>query len=81
MQTLLQCLGQARVILHSELAPRDRALTRTEHSDDLAATLDGLAASSGGAGRQGGATRLPIAILPLGPLSIPVLAAQATAAG
>ncbi len=75
VQTLLQCLGQARVILHSELATADRALTRTEHSDDLPATLAALAQ------RHGGAGRVPIAILPLGPLTIPVVAAKAASAG
>jgi nickel-dependent lactate racemase len=74
VQTLLQCLSQARIILHSELAPRERALTRTEHSDDLTATLEGLAL------RHGGAARLRIAILPLGPLTIPVVADHAAAA-
>jgi nickel-dependent lactate racemase len=74
VQTLLQCLQQARVILHSELSADERALTRTEHSDDLAATLDALAQ------RSGGSARVPIAILPMGPLTIPVVAAHAAAA-
>jgi nickel-dependent lactate racemase len=73
VQTLLQCLGQARIILHSELSSSERSLTRTEHSDDLTATMDALAQ------RHGGAKRLPIAILPMGPLTIPVVAAQAAA--
>ena len=74
VQTLLQCLQQARVVLHSELNPDARALTRTDHSDDLNATLEGLA-------RAHGAGRLPLAILPMGPLTIPVLAAQAASGG
>jgi nickel-dependent lactate racemase len=73
VQTLLQCLGQARVVLHSELGPAERALTRTEHSDDLTATLAALAL------RHGATARLPIAILPMGPLTIPVVAAGAAA--
>jgi nickel-dependent lactate racemase len=68
VQTLLQCLAKARVVLRSGLASADRAFTRTEHTDDLAATLDALAAAHGPG-------RLPIAIMPMGPLTIPVIAA------
>lgn len=68
VQTLLQCLAQADIILHSSLSPADRAVTRTRHSDDLAATLQGLRQASG-------LSRLPLAVLPMGPLTIPVLAA------
>ena len=66
VQTLLQCLGKARVILHSRLSPADRARTRTEHTDDLAGTLAELA-------RAHGQSVLPVAVLPLGPLTIPTL--------
>lgn len=66
VQTLLQCLAQAEIILHSELSPADRAVTRTRHGDDIQATLRALHAGHGGG-------RLPVAVLPMGPLTIPVL--------
>lgn len=69
VQTLLQCLEQARVVLHSELTPAQRAHTRTGHTDDPAGLLAELARAHGG--------RLPVAVMPLGPLTIPVLAAAA----
>jgi len=69
VQTLLQCAKKARIILHSRLSPSDRARTRVEHSDDLVATLAELQRAHG--------ARLPIAILPRGPLTIPTLAATA----
>jgi nickel-dependent lactate racemase len=62
VQTLLQCLEKARVILFSELSEKDRALTRTEHTSDPAETLRQLAAAAG--------KPLPVAILPLGPLTV-----------
>jgi len=65
VQTLLQCLARAEVVLHSQLSAADRAITRTRHSDDLAATLHELH-------RRHGPGRLPLAILPMGPLTIPV---------
>jgi nickel-dependent lactate racemase len=71
VQTLLQCLTQARIILHSELSVADRLLTRTGHSDDLVATLGDLARARVG--------RLPVALLPMGPLTIPVVAGRAAA--
>jgi nickel-dependent lactate racemase len=64
-QTLLQCLDKARVILHSELSPRDKARTRTEHTDDPSLFLRELASRS--------PVPLPVAILPLGPLGIPTI--------
>lgn len=69
VQTLLQCLEKAKVILHSELSPKDRMHTRTAHTDDPAGTLLELA-------QRAGATPeapLPVAILPLGPLCVPSL--------
>jgi nickel-dependent lactate racemase len=62
VQTLLQCLEKARVILYSELPENDRALTRTSHTSDPAETLRQLAAEAG--------ATLTVAILPLGPLTV-----------
>lgn len=63
VQTLLQCLEKAKIVLHSELTEKDRARTRTNHTTDPATTLRQLAAEA--------ATPLPVAILPLGPLTVP----------
>jgi nickel-dependent lactate racemase len=65
VQTLLQCLEKARVILYSELSPADRDLTRTGHCDDLETTLLRLASQS--------RPPLRVAVLPQGPLSVPTL--------
>jgi nickel-dependent lactate racemase len=65
VQTLLQCLEKARVILHSELSQADRNLTRTGHCDDIEYTLLRLASESQGP--------LRVAVLPQGPLSVPTL--------
>jgi nickel-dependent lactate racemase len=62
VQTLLQCLEKARVILYSELAETDRTLTRTEHTSDPAETLRRLATAAG--------APLDVAVLPLGPLTV-----------
>jgi nickel-dependent lactate racemase len=62
VQTLLQCTEKARVILYSELPDQDRRLTRTDHTDDPAQTLRQLAAAA--------RHPLPVAILPLGPLTV-----------
>ena len=62
VQTLLQCLEKARVILYSELPEKDRTLTRTSHTSDPAETLRQLAAAAG--------APLAVAILPLGPLTV-----------
>ncbi len=64
-QKLLQCLEQATVYLYSALSPEDRLSTRTVPIDDLNETLATLYAESGRA-------RLPVAVLPMGPLTIPV---------
>ena len=69
VQTLLQCLEQARVVLCSELTLAQRVHTRTDHTDDPTALLHRLARLHKG--------RLPVAIMPLGPLTIPVLAGAA----
>jgi hypothetical protein len=59
-------LEKARIILHSELPEAKRQITRTEHTDDPSTTLQELAnATSEG--------RLRVAIMPLGPLTIPIL--------
>jgi nickel-dependent lactate racemase len=68
VQTLLQCLEKARVLLYSELSQADRQLTRTEHCDSIEQTLARLARES--------AKPLRVAILPQGPLSVPTLSAQ-----
>ncbi len=65
VQTLLQCLEKARVILHSELSQADRNLTRTGHCDDIEYTVLRLASESQGP--------LRVAVLPQGPLSVPTL--------
>lgn len=72
VQILLQCLEKARIRLYSSLAAADRARTRTEHIDDLAAALLEEAERRGGA-------RLPVAVLPMGPLTIPYVQARAAA--
>lgn len=64
VQTLLQCLAKADIILYSQLSAADRPLTRTKHTDDVAATLRELR-------QRHGAQRLPLAVLPMGPLTIP----------
>jgi len=61
----------ARILLHSRLSPADRAIARVEAIDDVAATLDRMQREHGG--------RLPVALLPRGPLTIPTLAAAAGA--
>ena len=67
VQTLLQCLAKARIVMYSSLSSGDRLITRTDHTDDLIATLlEIVDASSVGV--------LPVAVLPLGPLTIPVVA-------
>lgn len=73
VQTLLQCLEKARIVLHSSLPPALRAVTRTEHADDIGASLAALAAAWAGGGR------MPVAVLPMGPLTIPYVQARATA--
>jgi nickel-dependent lactate racemase len=65
VQTLLQALEKASVTLFSELTKKDRARTRTQHTDDLLKTLKDLGSNT--------VTPVPIAILPLGPLCIPIL--------
>ncbi|MBA2480427.1 MAG: nickel-dependent lactate racemase [Planctomycetes bacterium] len=72
VQTLLQCLQKARVILYSTLSAADRALTRVACTDDLPAELDRLQ-------RAWPSGRLPVAVLPMGPLTIPAVAMSAGA--
>jgi hypothetical protein len=69
VQSLLQSVGTAEVILFSELCAADRALTRTGHTDDLAASLEVVRQRRGGG-------RLPVAVLPMGPLTIPYIASD-----
>ena len=77
VQTLLQCLEKARVILHSHLTASQQRATRTEHTPDPAATLRELAKSwlsrAQAAGNSCTSARVRVALLPLGPLTIPVL--------
>ncbi len=70
VQTLLQCLQQARVVLYSDLSPAQKKLTRTDHTEDPSDVVRELAAAQR---QQHG--KLAVAILPLGPLTIPVLTA------
>lgn len=69
VQTLLQCLEQAEIVLVSDLAEADRACTRTQHAPSVDAALAAARARHG--------TRPSIAVLPLGPLTIPTLAQEA----
>jgi nickel-dependent lactate racemase len=63
VQTLLQCLEKARVYLYSEMAGSARERTRTVSVDDPAQKLRELT--------RGSAVRVPVAVLPQGPLTIP----------
>lgn len=65
VQTLLQCLEKASVILYSELSPLDRLRTRTGHTDNPEKTLRDLVRNAG--------SPLPVAFLPMGPLCVPSL--------
>lgn len=67
VQTLLQCLVKARIVMYSNLSSGDRLITRTDHTDDPIATLLEVVAASS-------VDTLPVAVLPLGPLTIPVVA-------
>ncbi len=71
VQTLLQCLEKARIRLKSRLTPADRSLTRTEHVDDLGEALEEARSLWGP--HHG---RMPIALLPMGPLTIPYLSGR-----
>ena len=64
VQTLLQCASVARIVLISGLSVADRRLTRTAHADSVEVAL-------ADAHRALGPGRHPLAILPLGPLTIP----------
>lgn len=66
VQTLLQCAQRARIVLCSDLPPADRALTRTAHADHPATALTAEHLARGGG-------RLPVAVMPMGPLTIPSL--------
>ena len=63
VQTLMQCLEKARVVLFSELSAEDRLRNRTEHTTDPVGLLRDFVAARGGAS-------VAAAILPEGPLSI-----------
>jgi len=67
VQTLLQCLEKARVVLYSELTKEQRGATRTEHTQDPVGLIRELAA------RKLPGERLAVAIMPLGPLTIPYI--------
>lgn len=66
VQTLLQIIEKCDVILHSALDERDRKITRVDHTDDISATLKKLA-------DKYGQRPLPVAAMPMGPLTIPML--------
>ena len=63
VQTLMQCLEKARIVLYSELSPEDRLRNRTEHTDDPISVIRDFVAARAG-------TPVAAAILPEGPLSI-----------
>lgn len=71
VQTLLQCLEKARVIVHSHLTPNQQRATRTEHTPDPARTLRELANSPRFHPKS--SPRVRVAFMPLGPLTIPAL--------
>jgi nickel-dependent lactate racemase len=66
VQTLLQCLEKAKVVMYSGLSPEDQPITRTLHTEDPIATLLEIASARP-------TQKLPVAVLPLGPLTIPVI--------
>jgi len=66
VQTLLQINKKCDVILYSALSERDRELTRVSHTDDIAETLKNLA-------EKYDEKPLPVAAMPMGPLTIPIL--------
>jgi nickel-dependent lactate racemase len=68
-QILLQCVLKSRVLLLSSLSPEDRTRTRTGTTTDIEDSLEELRASLG-------APRLPVAVMPLGPLTIPTRAVE-----
>jgi nickel-dependent lactate racemase len=65
VQTLLQCLKKSRIFLFSALAEETARLTRTERTSDIMSTVESLRAARGGG-------RTDIAVMPLGPLTVPV---------
>jgi len=66
VQTLLQIARRAEIILYSDLSAEDARLTRVKTTTDLSATMQKLHT-------QRGEPRLPVAVLPAGPLTIPML--------
>lgn len=67
VQTLLQCAQRCRIVLCSDLRADDRLLTRTAHASDPGAALAAERLARGGG-------RLAVAVMPMGPLTIPTLA-------
>ena len=65
-QVLLQIIGRYRVYLFSALSRTLQPITRVEHIDDIGATLHALKEESR-------AERLSVAVLPMGPMTIPML--------
>jgi nickel-dependent lactate racemase len=63
VQTLMQCLEKARIVLYSELSLEDRLRNRTEHTNDPIGLIRDFIAARAGA-------PMAAAILPEGPLSI-----------
>lgn len=68
VQYLLQILDKCRVVLYSSLGPAQRETARVEHTGDIEKTLEELREASG-------LPCLPVAILPMGPLTVPDLPA------
>ena len=65
VQTLLQIGQNATLHFHSKLSDSDQALTRTQACPDIAARLAEIAAN------YPADERIPVAVLPRGPLTIP----------
>jgi hypothetical protein len=62
---LLQIIGRYRVYLFSALSRNLQPITRVKHIDDIGATLHALKEESR-------AERLSVAVLPMGPMTIPM---------
>jgi len=69
VQYLLQILDKCRVVLYSSLGPAQREMARVEHTGDIEKTLEDIREASGH-------SCLPVAILPMGPLTVPALSSS-----
>ncbi len=65
VQALLQIIQKYTVCLYSSLDKKKAAMTRVHPIDDIEKTLKGIQ-------RSRGTARLPVAVMPFGPLTIPV---------